>query len=223
MADILKQSLIKEVNDKFKLHLQNKTIEIETEHNWSCITYVTQDFDLLIEFIYKFQINLQNKPIYFEPSAQWSYIRLPKLKIKWAKRINQVKIGLRSYNVLHGTWDNGSFYPDIESGSQKIEIIPINNNNISECNTVLIPYYSIDKTIKDPELDITVSKQKFKCIYPSTHYNISFNRQGLYINKKYRDKQDIINITEIGDEYIIIEPKSLKITDSSGKAIVIKI
>ena len=45
----------------------------------------------------------------------------------------------------------------------------------------------------------------------------------LAANKKYRDKQDIINITEIGDEYIIIEPKSLKITDSSGKAIVIKI
>lgn len=204
--------LIKTINNRFGLNIDSG-FDFDFDRNkWDCLCLVTQDIDQLNEFVYKNNIQLRlnkHKLIYFEPSCQWSYILLPKTKIHWEYRCNQVSLGDTIYNVLYGSWDQGYFCPAING--VKIKAVNIDQGK----NCVLIPFktYQCTEFNKDP-YKLSVAGQEFNCVYPIEHYSINFNRRGIYINRKNRDK---INLVELPEEFTIIEPEHIMICDGEFK------
>lgn len=182
----------------------------------------TQDTDLANEFAYLHNIadKMTQKMIYFNPSSQWCYLLIPKFKIKWqGGKTLQVNIGNRIYNVLKGSWKVNVFYPKMENNEHTIKIIPVSSSettNDTTNATVLIPYntYHYTDTYIDPEMKI--DSKNFKCIYPYVHYGLSFNRQGIYLNRKFRDKIELCDISTLKN-FTIIEPKIVVIDENSLK------
>jgi len=86
--------------------------------------------------------------------------------------------------------------------------------------TCLIPFknYTFTQMINDNDTlpTLSIADEKLECVYAAMHVNVSFNRQGLYINRKYREKTEYLNPADLPSDYRIIEPaaielKSLKI------------
>lgn len=214
MTDVLAKSLQSEFNRRFgrkDTPVSDHQDDGTGTGQLSCLTFVTQDYDLLIEFIYNFR--LKAMPVYFDPVGNWAYIRLPKIKLKWTEDVKQVQLGVRLYNILKGTWVDGRFTP-VGTGCK---ITPVYYPN--RCpETVLIPYGDIVIKRSDGESDSDVGKP-LNCRYALTYYSICFNRSGLYVNRKYRDKTEITKLET--DDYIIIEPKGIEIKDTCGNTLLI--
>jgi len=224
MTDILQNSLNEEINKRFNLTLPISE-STNANNGWSCITYATQDFDSLAEFMYTFHLKLNNPkpPVYFDPSAQWVYIRLPKLKLRWKddNRVKQAKIGVRYYNIVAVCWKDNTIILPINNGSCIIApTFPVPEDQ--QVETVLIPCGGMDITLTDKDPDIRVSGHNFTCKYPLTHYSICFNRQGIYVNRKFRDKTDLIDLSQLPDSYIVVEPKEIILTDINGMSLSIR-
>lgn len=224
MSIILQNSLNREINKRFGLSLKIENHEeINKDAILNCLTYTTQDYDSFIEFMYTFNLKLDlvMPPAYFEPNTHWSYIRLPKIKLKWRENIKvpQVKVGLRDYNLINGTWmDDGKIIlPVLENASciiKPLYTVPVEQRN----KNILIPYGEFNRTKIDREPSIKVDGHTLSCKYPLTHYCVSINRQGIYINRKYRDKTEYIALPE---QYIIVEPKEVILVDIMGNKLII--
>lgn len=218
MNTVLQNSLHAEINKRFGLSL--KTIDKEEtsvqDNMLHCLTYATQDFDSLAEFMYTFKLKLDLPipPAYFDPGAQWAYVRLPKLKLKWREKARQAKMGLRDYNMLTVTWtEDGKIVLPVEDGTSCI-IKPVYHvPREQRIETVLLPYGELCRTVQDDDPGIKVSGHNFLCKYPLTHYSVSINRQGIYINRKYRDKMEYV---ELPEQYIIVEPQEITVMDTAG-------
>jgi hypothetical protein len=208
MTEMIKKSLQDAIDNITGKETKDKVIT-NSDNKWECICYGTTDYDSLNEFIYLFGLNIESKfRNYYCPTTCWSYIRLPKIKIKWQNKISQVKIGSRIYNVIPNCqWENNQcILPTTSNTICKVEPL-LHIKNI--LNTVLIPYDVFEFSVKDEEFktgDLT-------CKYPLTHYRISFNRKGIYINRKYRDNITIIDLNTLGNNFVIIEPKIIEIID----------
>jgi hypothetical protein len=204
---------------------------------WSHQCLVTQDWDELNEFIYTNEINIpeHKRPEYFDPHSKWSCMLLPKVKIRWFSRVKQVKILNTLYNVIEGTWNaSGEFCPKMSSdtadGEAVIKILPyfgVREPMVSTC--VLIPFkdYSVTHLIRETAEEegksllptLTVADETLECVYAAMHFNISFNRQGLYINRKYRDKTEQINMLDLPANTIIIEPAVIDISFKNNQSL----
>lgn len=215
-GDILYESLKAEFDKKILVLSTHENVEPMLSDNiWRCISFVTHDYDMLAEFIFKFK--LQIKAVYFDPDQFWSFIRIPKIKLKWKNEVEQVKIGVKTYNILTGHWHDGNFIPSMENG--ECVIIPsVRIAQEHQVSTVLIPY-GVDITYQDeppgPEFEI----EDVTCKYGITYYNISINRYGIYINRKYREIQHLIQLSELPSQFVIVEPKAYTIKDVKGNNI----
>lgn len=219
MADILYASLKSEFDRKIG-DSDEVTPERESDpvpdNVWRCVTFVTQDYDMLTEFIFKFRLRLDsevysNRLVYFDPEHYWAYIRIPKLKLKWGSPVSQTKIGVRTYSILSGTWNNGNFLPGVEAGTscELVPSVPVPKEQ--QVGTVLVPHGNIISVVDDPDPGFKIPdlpSLNLKCKYAITYYNININRNGIYINRKYRDVQQLVPLSSIAGDYLVLEPKA---------------
>jgi hypothetical protein len=155
---------------------------------------------------------------------------IPKIKIRWATRAKQIKIGKIMYNILEGSWDGqGAFVPhlaaqpaDDKSKIKSLQIFPYHpTKSMSECSVILIPFKNYCCTQTDMAApEVSIANEPLKCVYSAVHYNVNFNRQGLYVNRKYRDKMEAEQMPE---NFTIIEPASMQINFTNLTHITLKI
>lgn len=238
--------IITALEKRFNLNLKNQEArevrevrEVkDTGLELSHLCIVTQHWDELNEFIYTNDIQLpeSKKPPYFDPYSKWSCILLPKVKIRWETKAKQVKIGQQLYHMITGAWDeSGAFIPSIQAQPVKdapvVKIYPYFCEE-NKPKTVLIPFKSYKKTsllLTEEELKaqmiptITIAKEQIDCVYAAVHYHVSFNRQGIYINRKFRETTEEISLDCIHDDFIIIEPAMIEVTLRNLSLIKIKL
>lgn len=226
MCEYLKNTLCITLNREFQLCLDvvkhdacQSQSQSQSDEQWSSVCIVTQDWDELNEFIYSNKITIKDsmKPLYFEPNGKWCCLTLPKLKLRWKNRLKQIRLGKQLYNIMSGNWkDNGSFAPELEKSNVSVLIYPL-GGVMEDCRTkkVLIPFKNYEITKKQDVPEVVIGGHKMECVYPYCHYRLSFNRQGLYINRKNRSKVEELQILD-DDDYIIIEPLSISISDEKG-------
>jgi hypothetical protein len=137
----------------------------------------------------------------FVPNCKWSCLNLNKIKIQWDARSQQKQINGQLYNIISGAWDeNKEFIAFALSKKIKVTIVPEPNlipNIDTNIKHILVPYHTYQKIndISDIVPSLKFGKIKLDCIDPKDLQLISINRQGIYINRKYRDKVDIIEET----------------------------
>jgi hypothetical protein len=205
-----------------------------TGFEWSHQCLVTQDWDELNEFIYTNDLSIpeHKRPEYFDPQSKWSCMLLPKVKIRWFTRVKQVKICNTLYNVIEGSWNEaGEFCPkmstDADDGDAVVKILPYFGSPSVGPASALIPFkdYSVTHLMtEDAEAvqmlpTITVANETLECVYAAMHFNISFNRQGLYINRKYRDKTEQISMADLPENTVIIEPAVINISFKNNQSL----
>lgn len=169
---------------------------------YSTVGYVSQDYDEL-------RSHTKEPVAEFVSNGRWGCVVHHKLKATWKHRVKQVKVDDILYNVVPGQWsDDSVFYPDIADPDVRIEITPLGSGSGS--NVVLLPHRVYDNSAPIPETDIPtlrIGGTELPCVHASTFCNLSVNRQGIYVNKKYRDKTDITSEVPVGatklDRYIM--------------------
>jgi len=137
----------------------------------------------------------------FVPNGKWSCINFTKIKLHWARRAQQTASGAggATYNIIPGVWSNGSFYPDLLSKDVEVEIKPTTTPTSSPSNYILLPvsvyrfHYDISNNGCVPALRF--GRCELQCITPLSLFTVSINRQGIYINRKFREKADLITET----------------------------
>ena len=220
--------IIKALNNRYNLTEQETTDIFErndTTVEWSHNCMVTQDWDELNEFIYTNELNMpdEKKPAYFEPHSKWSCIVLPKIKIRWTTRVKQIKLGSTLFNILEGKWDSsGAFLPNVAGADEiSVKIYPYHaSSQTLKESIVLIPFKNYTSTQQIPAdtlPKLCIANENLECVYSSMHVNVSFNRQGLYINRKYREKTEYVNQSDLPTDYTIIEPGTIEITLNDDK------
>ena len=145
-----------------------------------------------------FESGVRTGLYYFAPHGKWSVINFNKIKVKWAKRCQQVKTDDGIWTVLEGTWKDQVFLPYLESDSIKVVIHPLSQSQSqsqsqSPEGRLLVPYQSYhqvtDITAQVPQ--VRFERSLLECVNPKSIANISVNRQGIYVNRKYRDKIEL--------------------------------
>lgn len=189
----------------------------EPDNVWRCITFVTQDYDVLTEFIFKFKVRLENRLAYFDPDHYWAYIRIPKIKLKYGEQVYQTRIGVKTYNVLSGVWREGRFLPVMEAGTscEITPLVPVPKEQ--QVTTVLVPYGNTVAIVEDPDPGFKIP---LSCKYAITYYNIAINHNGIYVNRKYRDVPQLKPVT--GD-YLVLEPKAYQLKDAKNNILCLSI
>ena len=216
--------IINAVNNRFNLSIANGKCFNRHDDAIECYHYclVTQDWDELNEFIYMNELMIpdEKRPLYFTPQSNYGCLLLPKIKIRWAVRAKQIKLGQKLYNILEGTWNaNGAFLPNLASTDVKVEITPYHGKGDTVlCSTVLIPFknYTTCCTVSGVP-SFNIADDTVSCVHNTAYFNVSFNRQGMYINRKYREKVEQIVQSLLPDNYVIIEPGTIHVrfTDTS--------
>lgn len=221
---MLRTYIVNAINTRFNLNLSNEKCFNRHDDLIECYHYclITQDWDEINEFIYMNELAIpeDKRPLYFPPQSNYGCILLPKIKIRWAFRAKQIKLGQKLYNVLEGNWTaQGAFVPKIAAGdSVVVKLIPYHGGDISSGSragpaVVLIPfknYTACGDRGAAPET-FSIADDKVSCVYNAVYYNVSFNRQGMYINRKYRDKVEQIVPEQLPENYIIMEPAAIYI------------
>lgn len=217
---------INAINNRFNMDIPTEKSfsrcddSVECDHH--CL--VTQDWDELNEFIYTRELAIPDtkRPVYFTPQSNYGLLIWPKIKIRWAFRAKQIKLGQKLYNILEGTWEAGAFVPKLEVKSKvKVKLFPYQSEepltSEGEPAIVLIPFknYTNTSSVAADIPTFSIADENVTCVYGSVHYSVSFNRQGLYINRKYRDKVEQVTPENLPENYIIIEPETIHISFSN--------
>lgn len=133
-------------------------------------------------------------PYYFAPNGKWSVINFNKIKIRWADQCRQVQDdnGL-IWNMVYGHWRNKTFIPNVSKGVYvEFESLDMLGSEPSDHNA-LLPHiiYRSNEDIGTLVPQVRFSNCLLECIRPLSLETISINRQGIYINRKFRDKIDL--------------------------------
>lgn len=142
-------------------------------------------------------------PYYFAPNGKWSVINFNKIKIIWADRCRQVQDdnGL-IWNIVSGHWRNKTFIPNVLSKGVHVEFESLDMTETepepSEHNA-LLPHiiYRSNQDISKLVPQVRFSNCLLECIRPLSLETVSINRQGIYINRKFRDKIDLCDYKNI--------------------------
>lgn len=221
-------SIKRALNKRFNLSLNITNDNYESNAvnlEWSSLCMVTQEFDELNEFIYYNEISIddEKKPVYFDPQSKWAFILLFKIKIRWETKLKQVKLGQQYYHILNGAWDKDAFVPNLESKDVSLKIYPFNSTKVYP-PVVLVPFKDYNVTKLKTEIpELVIANETLKCEYSALYYHVSFNRQGIYINRKFRDIKDEIGLENLPAEYIIIEPAAIEFTKTGQSLLKIKL
>jgi len=139
-------------------------------------------------------------PYYFAPNGKWSVINFNKIKIKWTDRCRQVQDdnGL-IWNIVSGHWRNKTFIPNMLSKGVHIEFESLDTLEPEPPDhNALLPHiiYRSNEDIGTLVPQVRFSNCLLECIRPLSLETVSINRQGIYINRKFRDKIDLCDYTK---------------------------
>ena len=148
----------------------------------------------------------------FLPHNSWGALVKNKIKISWKNRCKHTMDNNQLCNVVEGMCREGIFYPDLTDPKAVVSIkstdIPIPEGT----TRMLIPFNDYTTLIPLTASLIPSLKMgdtRLACQGAWSYYNISINRQGLYINRKFREKKDII---ESNDNIYRVDRYTLNIT-----------
>lgn len=152
----------------------------------------------------------------FTPNRKWSCLNISKIKVQWSEKVKQISRNGQIYNLIPGKWiSEAEFIPDIISTNTRVVIKntststnPSPDDSRLPGNSILIPFKAYQRTNDISHLVPTVKfgDQKMECYKPQDLQNISINRQGIYINRKYRDK---VELTDDNTEYMMVDTYDL--------------
>jgi hypothetical protein len=147
----------------------------------------------------------------FAPNGKWSVLNMNKIKVQWATRCQQTRIDGTVWNIVPGRWEGSAFLPNMLSSMVKVKMTP--STPVSGLGSepgaghVLIPH-GICRTLTDiplrgggPSPSTSIPQLRFlgktlECVSPRSLMCTSVNRQGIYINRKYRDKIELVSPPE---------------------------
>lgn len=126
----------------------------------------------------------------FVPNCKWSCINMNKIKVQWAKRIQQVERNGKLYNIIPGKWDADIFHPEMASNNIIVTIKPVKPIEPADPGYLMLPFhtYHVVEDITDLVPVLKFGRITLDCVQPRSLKSVSINRQGIYINRKYRDK-----------------------------------
>lgn len=133
---------------------------------------------------------------FFAPNGRWSVLNINKIKVQWASRVQQIRKDARYWNIVPGHWsqDGKVFYPDMLSEHVQVMITPTKaaQAQAQAHGYILLPYksYKICTDISDLVPKVRFDQWELECVQPKSLSTISVNRQGIYINRKYREKTE---------------------------------
>lgn len=146
------------------------------------------------------------EPVYhFAPNGRWSLLNFNKIKVQWAEKCMQCEgsDGTDIFNIIKGKWKNGIFIPYLLSPKVYAEIIPTDKDQFQEKTVrisssgedaeIMIPHkvYKVQQDLDD--IKVRFERKTLECVNPRSIMTISVNRQGIYINRKFREKVNMIN------------------------------
>jgi hypothetical protein len=189
------------------------------EPNWKPVSLVTQEWDELNEYIYTRDLRL-TLPMPFLATGRWACLHVPKLRLRWKKRAPAVNVHNDRYILVSGAWrqqerssdDNGwQFYPDLEDSAAELAISGWPRDQyVAGAGQVLLPAQARLSVTELPRADLDKRIRPLtdcRCQYAVEYQHWSFNRQGLYLNRKYRPSLDLTEITELACR--ILEPRTV--------------
>lgn len=136
----------------------------------------------------------------FAPNGNWSVLNLNKIKVQWAVRCQQYRDNHgKIWNILPGSWASESeFQPDMLSEHVKVIITVPGRQLNCDKGYALVPYenYTTQRNIAEIVPNIRFDKKQLDCIHPRSMGTVSINRRGIYINRKYREKIEIVDLQD---------------------------
>lgn len=213
--DILNRQLNKRFNTNFRI---SESVDTFEDDEWGGICMATRDFDLLVEFMYSFGIKY--RITYFNPDSSWGYITLPKIKLCWENTSRYITLGKTLYVELPGkTVTDELFEPRMLDDRTKVTIR--SNVPLKSSTRILVPatdmIFSIEKKSDSPDI------KDLKCSLALEYYRVNLNKRGIYVNRKYRDTGNSIDFKEADlEDFVVVVPKEISITDIHGRKQVIK-
>lgn len=226
---ILRKFILDEIKRSFNLSVEGSNSVIipkfEDLNVWCYHGIVTQDIDDIHEFIYKLKITLDHKLVmnYFLPQGKLAYFFLPKIKIHWVEKIQQIQIGTDVYNIIKDfNWQPQ--YDMFELGNSDMKMkMKCKNFQYKTVDAILVPCKLYSNTIIDEDPPkVKIMKKKMQYEYRYLHFDFIMNRQGIYVNRKHRDKLDIVEVLDTS-KYVIVEPAEIIIEDKHNNTIVVKL
>lgn len=192
MSKLLRNSVINGIHLAFKLGdtESNKTIETPG-FEASYISFASQEAHQLNEYI-KYTDSDGPMVYHFAPHGKWSIISTPKIKAQWRDKCQQITDNDGVWNAISGIYRSDGFYPFMLDNDVCI-CIKLHHSK-SGPGVLLVPYQTYRLYTVTPRKyipDISFKGEKLKCVDPCTYSMISINRQGVYINRKYRHKMDL--------------------------------
>jgi hypothetical protein len=172
------------------------------EHGLEIRCLVTQNSDAVADFIYGNDMALPESLSYFDPHSQWCAVVIPKFKIRWRDRLHTIRLGILDYHIIPGICKGTKFYPYVEDDNWGLCI------ELPECHespeAILVEAEkSIHINMSIPPPTVMVADHIMNCVYSRALLNVSINRQGFYVNRKYRNK--VTMVQEIGyTRYLIV-------------------
>jgi hypothetical protein len=140
----------------------------------------------------------------FVPNCKWSCINFNKLKVQWAMKCQQTTIDGKQYNILPGAWSEDGKIFNVDALSTNIDIViqPIlasasdSDSDSDSSSYILLPFhtYQVTKDISTLMPALKFGKKQLECINPKDLQSISINRQGIYVNRRHRDKIDEVTL-----------------------------
>lgn len=229
---ILRKFILEEIKRSFNLSANGSNSQIvpafEDLDVWGYHGLVTQDIDDIHEFIYKLNLSIgvDVSLNYFSPQGKLAYFFLPKIKLHWKEKVQQVRVGTELYNIISDfKWDDKYQMFKIENLDVKMKMKCKESSQPKTINikALLVPCKLYTRTIVDndaPKVKILNKKMQYE--YSYLHFEFIMNRQGIYVNRKYRDKYDIVDDFDTKD-CMIVEPTQVIIEDKHKNTIEVKL
>lgn len=172
-----------------KRHIFDETV-INTGLEISGVALASQDAHELQEFAHSEGFK---EVVYdFVPNCRWSCINMNKIKVQWAERVQQAEQFGQLYNIIPGTWKDGKFHPCVASRNVTVTVAPCDGSVVHPDGPghIMLPFYThnVVENITDLVPTLKFGRVTLECVRPLSLKSVSVNRQGIYVNRKYRDK-----------------------------------
>lgn len=197
---LLRNSIINGIQEAFKIKLKDKldpkdhTSITESGFEANYTSFASQEAQQLNHYIKNIDPN--GPMIYlFAPHGKWSVVIIPKIKAQWLNRCQHVTINKSVMNVIPGMYKRDGFYPYMSDTEVSVRIRHGNGHGHGlGPGVIMVPHqiyriYNVTPSEHIPS--VSFKGDVLQCVDPCTYSLVSINRQGIYINRKYRHKIDM--------------------------------
>lgn len=214
MSALTRHNIETSLNTTFKIEPKSRT---DTPHvresglELGGICHVSQNDAELTQIVQ--QLGFMGEAYNFVQNARWSCANLDKIKILWKEQVSQCIMHNNVYHIISGRlvrkhgrdmFRADTLHPDIT-----VDFI---SDGLTNTNKLLVPQeeYHITTDISDTVPNIKFMGAALQCVEPKNLLHISINRQGVYINRKFRTNKVVVDTPK--DACVVSFPYTLKIT-----------